>query len=106
MVLRGGAGAGDEERLCLAGDVAEPGVIRGGGPEGDEDADVKDDGPVGNAIEATARCFADVLAEVGAAIEDGVDADGVDADEDEESLASGATQVGIFGGEGSNSKAG
>lgn len=101
MVLRGGAGAGDEERLCLAEDVADPGVIRGGGREGDDDADVEDDGPVGNAIEATAGCFADVLAGVGAVIEYGVDADG-----DEESLVSGATRVGIFGGEGSNSKAG
>ena len=114
MVLRGGAGAGDEERLCLAEDVADPGMIRGGGREGDDDADVKDDGregdddadveddgPVGNAIEATAGCFADLLAGVGAAIEYGVDADG-----DEESLASRATRVGIFGGEGNNSKAG
>lgn len=51
MVRSGGAGAGDDERLCLADGAEEPGTLRKGRSE-------DDDGPEGKAMEATLGCLA------------------------------------------------
>ena len=60
MVRRGGAGAGEDERLCLADVVMELGVLR-------MDGRLDDEGPDGKAIDATARCLAGVTSDDGSA---------------------------------------
>lgn len=60
MVRRGGAGAGEDERLCLAEVVLELGVLR-------TDGRLDDGGTDGKAIEATARCPVGVVSDESAA---------------------------------------